>query len=104
VVLLGFVLGTCSATCRSISVRSASTTIETLKHSPILLWGTRAVLLVALVVHVGFSIALASRNADARPDDYVKREPQVTSYAARTMSRWRRSSAPRLIVSSWRAA
>lgn len=57
----------------------------TLKHSPILLWSARLGLLVAVVLHIGFSIALASKNADARPHDYARRSPQVTSYAARTM-------------------
>lgn len=42
-----------------------------LKDTPLLVWGTRAVLLVSLVLHVVAGIQLAAANRAARPDRYV---------------------------------
>ncbi len=52
-----------------------------------LTWAMRATLLVAVVLHIIAAYQLTMRNRAARPADYVKREPQVSTYAARTM-RW----------------
>ena len=56
-----------------------------IKAHPSLVWSVRTLLFVSLIAHIVFSISLASRNSDARPQDYAKRDDQVTSYAARTM-------------------
>ena len=47
----------------------------------------RAVLVVALVLHVLMAWQLTLRNRAARPVGYAKRDPQVSTLAARTM-RW----------------
>lgn len=50
-------------------------------------WALRVTLLVSVVLHITAAYQLTMRNRAARPADYVKREPQVSTYAARTM-RW----------------
>ena len=50
-------------------------------------WAVRAGLLVAVVVHVIAAYQLTMRNRAARPVAYGRREPQVSTYASRTM-RW----------------
>ena len=47
----------------------------------------RVVLVVALVLHVLMAWQLTLRNRAARPVGYAKRDPQVSTFAARTM-RW----------------
>jgi succinate dehydrogenase cytochrome b subunit len=52
------------------------------------LWAARLVLIAALVFHVAAAIQLAERRQEARPVNYVAgREPQVSTFAARTI-RW----------------
>jgi succinate dehydrogenase / fumarate reductase cytochrome b subunit len=52
------------------------------------LWAARLVLLVALVLHIVAAVQLAERRQDARPVGYAAgREPQVSTFAARTI-RW----------------
>jgi succinate dehydrogenase / fumarate reductase cytochrome b subunit len=58
---------------------------EFLHHAPALLWGTRLLLLFALVAHVVTSVELSVRNLSARPIAYSRRTDLATSYAARTM-------------------
>jgi succinate dehydrogenase / fumarate reductase cytochrome b subunit len=50
-------------------------------------WALRVTLLVSVVLHITAAYQLTMRNRAARPANYVKREPQVSTYAARTM-RW----------------
>lgn len=50
-----------------------------------LLWILRAVLVVALVLHVIAAVHLTVQNRAARPIGYVNRNPQVSTWAARTM-------------------
>jgi succinate dehydrogenase / fumarate reductase cytochrome b subunit len=52
-----------------------------------LTWLLRITLLAAVVLHIVAAYQLTMRNRAARPADYVRREPQVSTYAARTM-RW----------------
>lgn len=47
----------------------------------------RGVLLVAVALHVLMAWQLTARNREARPIGYARREPQVSTWAARTM-RW----------------
>jgi succinate dehydrogenase / fumarate reductase cytochrome b subunit len=54
-------------------------------HEVVLL--QRAVLIIAVVLHVLLAWQLTVRNRAARPVGYVRREPQVSTWAARTM-RW----------------
>jgi succinate dehydrogenase / fumarate reductase cytochrome b subunit len=55
-------------------------------HSmPPLVWGTRLVLLFAVVVHIVSAFSLWSRNRAARGSRYKQRKDLATDYAARTM-------------------
>ena len=52
-----------------------------------LLWLLRITLVVAVILHVIAAYQLTIQNRAARPVGYVNREPQVSTWAARTM-RW----------------
>lgn len=57
-------------------------------HNPanaLLLWGARAVLLAAVLLHITASVQLWLQNRAARPIGYVKKDDVPASYAARTM-------------------
>jgi succinate dehydrogenase / fumarate reductase cytochrome b subunit len=54
------------------------------KLGPIL-WAARIGLLAMFVIHVVTALRVASANKAARPVPYATLQPQVTSYAARTM-------------------
>ncbi len=60
-----------------------------LLHGPLaeLLWVARAVLIVAVLLHVLMAWQLTQRAHAARPVDYRKREAQVSTLSSRTM-RW----------------
>ena len=58
---------------------------EFLHHWPTVLWGTRLLLVVAIVAHVAASTQLALRNLSARPVAYAVKKDLATTYAARTM-------------------
>ncbi len=58
-----------------------------LKENPAQLWGVRAVLVLAFVLHVATSYVITKRSIDARPERYRMKKDAVTTYAARTM-RW----------------
>ena len=52
-----------------------------------LIWLLRITLIVAVILHVIAAYQLTMQNRAARPVGYVNREPQVSTWAARTM-RW----------------
>lgn len=58
-----------------------------LLHGPLgeLLWALRAVLIVAVILHVLMAFQLTRRAAAARPVGYRRKEPQVATLASRTM-------------------
>src|ERR1700686_3394501 len=58
-----------------------------LKSTGELLWALRAVLFVALILHVIAAIQLTRQSRAARPVGYTKRETQVATISSRTM-RW----------------
>ena len=60
-----------------------------LLHGPLgeLLWIVRLVLIVAVVLHVLMAYQLTVRARAARPVGYKERQPQVSTWASRTM-RW----------------
>jgi succinate dehydrogenase / fumarate reductase cytochrome b subunit len=58
-----------------------------LKRSAEFLWLVRTVLIVAVIAHVIAAYQLTMQNRAARPVDYFRHEPQVSTLAARTM-RW----------------
>ena len=52
-----------------------------------LLWILRLLLIAAVILHVVAAVQLTRQNRAARPDGYVNRESQVSTWAAHTM-RW----------------
>jgi succinate dehydrogenase / fumarate reductase cytochrome b subunit len=58
---------------------------RTLRHLPELVWPTRAVLLIMVILHIWSSLQLAVVKSEARPEKYVKRKSAGSSYASRTM-------------------
>src|SRR5262245_58826592 len=50
-----------------------------------LLWGTRILLLVSVVIHIWATIRFLKLHNEARPVAYVMKEPHGTTFAARTM-------------------
>lgn len=58
---------------------------HTLHSTPILLWGARSTLLVAIVAHAVTAIGLVRLNRAARPVAYVSKKDVATDYAAKTM-------------------
>jgi succinate dehydrogenase / fumarate reductase cytochrome b subunit len=58
-----------------------------LKSTSELLWTLRAVLLVAVILHVIAAIQLTRQSRAARPIGYTRRETQVATISSRTM-RW----------------
>jgi succinate dehydrogenase / fumarate reductase cytochrome b subunit len=52
-----------------------------------LLWLARAILLAAVTLHVAAAVQLAQRARAARPVGYQQRDPQVSTFAARSL-RW----------------
>ena len=57
-------------------------------HNPAnagLLWGARAALLLAVILHIVASVQLWKLKSDARPVGYVKKQDPAASYASRTM-------------------
>jgi succinate dehydrogenase / fumarate reductase cytochrome b subunit len=56
-----------------------------LKSIPELLWGQRAIMFLAICLHIWSSIGLALTNNAARPTGYAKKKNTVSSYASRTM-------------------
>ncbi len=53
-----------------------------IKHNAILLWGTRSVLIVALLTHVWLVLELYGKSIAARPIAYKVKKNIATSYAA----------------------
>lgn len=58
---------------------------HTLKSKPPLVWGTRIVLLSAVLGHVWSALALTQKSLAARPVGYTKKQPRVSTFASRTI-------------------
>lgn len=56
-----------------------------LRTIPAALWGLRAVLLVAVILHVVSATQLTQQMRRARPVGYHSRDPQVSTWGARTI-------------------
>jgi len=56
-----------------------------LRTMPAVLWGARAVLLIAVIMHITASIQLTTLKHAARPIGYVKKKPVQATLASRTM-------------------
>ncbi len=57
----------------------------TIKSNLVILWGTRAVLLFSVFLHVIFTILLVRQNRASRPISYHRYEPQVSTIGSRFM-------------------
>src|SRR5687768_937416 len=56
-----------------------------LKATPAILWGTRSILLVSVLLHIWAAVSLSLQNHRARPVAYAGRSWREASYASRTM-------------------
>jgi succinate dehydrogenase / fumarate reductase cytochrome b subunit len=86
IVLVGFI--TVHMTGNLLAYRGAESLDEYaafLKSKPPLLWGTRIVVFLALVLHTHAAITLTRRARRARPDRYARLEPQASTWSSRLM-------------------
>ena len=58
---------------------------RTLRHLPELVWPTRVILLIMVMLHIWSSLQLAVVKSEARPIAYAKHSNIGSSYASRTM-------------------
>ena len=82
--LIAHVLGNLQVFAGPLKINEYSATLRGLGP---LLWVARAALAVALVLHVTAAYQLTQRKSAARPVGYAKEDPQVSTFAARTI-RW----------------
>lgn len=88
-ILVGFVIGHMIGNLQVFQGAERLDAYGRLLHGPLneVVWATRAVLLVAVVLHVVAAVQLTRRNRAARPRPYAVSAPQVSTLAARTL-RW----------------
>lgn len=88
-ILVGFVIGHMIGNLQVFQGAERLDAYGRLLHGPLneVVWATRVVLLVAVVLHVVAAVQLTRRNRAARPKAYAVSAPQVSTLAARTL-RW----------------
>jgi succinate dehydrogenase / fumarate reductase cytochrome b subunit len=86
---IGFVIGHMTGNLLIFRGAEAINAYGRFLHGPAgeLLWVVRVVLIVAVILHVIAAYQLTQQSHAARPQNYVKREPQVSTLASRLM-RW----------------
>ncbi|MDO8502966.1 MAG: succinate dehydrogenase cytochrome b subunit [Gemmatimonadaceae bacterium] len=85
---IGFVIGHMSGNLLAFrGAEAINAYARFLKSTGELLWILRLVLIAAVILHVVAAYQLTMQNRAARPVGYVNREPQVSTWAARTL-RW----------------
>jgi succinate dehydrogenase / fumarate reductase cytochrome b subunit len=86
---VGFVIGHMAGNLQAFVGRDKLNAYGALLHGPLaeLLWVVRLVLIAAIVLHVLMAYQLTMRSRAARPVGYQQRQPQVSTWASRTM-RW----------------
>lgn len=85
-VMFGFVVGHLLGNLQIFLGRDALNTYsEFLHHSPKLVWGTRIVLLIAVLLHIVATVQLTIHNRASRPMPYNVYVPERSSAASRTM-------------------
>src|SRR5690242_7490822 len=86
---VAFVIGHMAGNLQAFVGRDKLNAYGALLHGPLgeLLWVVRIVLIVSVVLHVVMAYQLTMRARAARPIGYLKRDPQVSTWASRTM-RW----------------
>lgn len=84
---IGFVLGHMIGNLQVFQGAERLNAYGALLHGPLNegLWAVRVVLIACVVLHVVAAYQLTQRDKAARPMGYVRREPQVSTLAARTM-------------------
>lgn len=88
VIMFGYLVGHMAGNLQIfISREQINNYAKFLHHTPVLLWGTRLVLVVSVILHIWSAYELASDAWSARPVAYAKTKYIETTYAARTM-RW----------------
>ena len=88
IVLVGFVIGHMLGNLQMFRDAEAMNNYAAfLKSTGGLLWVARAGLLTAAVLHIIAAVQLTLINRAARPTAYVRRDPQVATFASRTL-RW----------------
>ena len=88
VIMIGFIAGHVLGNLLVFRGRAAMNEYaEFLRSTGSLLWLARAVLLVSVVLHVVAAVQLTRLQRAARPTGYTHRDPQVSTFAARTI-RW----------------
>jgi len=86
---VGFVILHVAGNLQAFAGREKLNSYSALLHGPgaELLWLMRAILLVAVILHVLMAVQLTQRARAARPVKYHERDPQVSTISSRTM-RW----------------
>jgi succinate dehydrogenase / fumarate reductase cytochrome b subunit len=86
VILYGFLIGHVAGNLQVfMGAEKINAYSEFLKHTPSLLWGTRVVLLVSVVLHVVAAVQLTILSRAARPIGYTRHASVQASFASRTM-------------------
>jgi succinate dehydrogenase / fumarate reductase cytochrome b subunit len=86
VVLFGFVIGHMLGNLQVyLGQKPFNEYAHFLHTTPTLLWGTRVVLLLAVVAHIVTALQLAQKNRGARPRRYRVKKSVASTYAGRTM-------------------
>lgn len=85
-VLVGFVIGHLLGNLNAfIGPQAFNEYANSLREYPALLWGARAVLLLAVGAHIASGVALVLQNRAARPNRYAMKKDIATTYAAKMM-------------------
>ncbi len=84
---IGFVLGHMIGNLQVFQGAERLNAYGALLHGPLneALWAVRVVLIACVVLHVVAAYQLTQRDRAARPVGYVRKEPQVSTFASRTM-------------------
>jgi succinate dehydrogenase / fumarate reductase cytochrome b subunit len=86
VILFGFVLGHLLGNLQVyLGPQKLNHYALTLRSLPALVWGTRILLLVSVILHIWSSVELWLLHREARPVKYVKKASLNSTYASRTM-------------------
>jgi succinate dehydrogenase / fumarate reductase, cytochrome b subunit len=87
VILSGYVLGHMAGNLQAFQGRASIDAYGKMLHdAPIFLWTARAVLLVAIGLHIWAFVVLTRRNMGARPHGYRALRPRESSFASRSMA------------------
>lgn len=85
-VLFGYVVGHLLGNLQIYAGPEKINNYATFLHgTPSLLWGTRLLLLICVILHIVASAQLTRLKQEARPIGYVKKQNPHSSYASRTM-------------------